>query len=79
MIQVHNLNEVISDNLKRVRTESNLTQEQLAERLDMGVDNYRGYWERGKKNIDIQDIILLAASLKKNPVQMFEELTKGVF
>ena len=78
MIQVHALNETVTKNLKALREARNLTQEQLATKLDMGVDGYRK-WEAGYKQIDLENTILLAVALEMRPTDVFNGLCRGLF
>ncbi len=50
---------VFSKNLKELRLEKKLTQKQLAQKLNVTEDSI-GYWERGKSEPSISQIIQLS-------------------
>jgi transcriptional regulator with XRE-family HTH domain len=66
-------NKVIAANVRKLRVERKLTQEQLAH--DAGIDlTYLGGIERGRRNPSVSVLGRLAASLGVHPVTLFQQL-----
>lgn len=62
---------VFAQNVRRIRIELNLSQEELAERA--GVHRtYVGMLERGEKNVTIYNIERIANALKVAPARLLE-------
>lgn len=59
--------------LKRLRTERELTQQKLAEILDMS-PNFIGMIERGERNTTVENVFNIARALEIKPQNLFEEL-----
>lgn len=59
--------------LKRLRTERELTQQKLAEILDMS-PNFIGMIERGERNTTVENVFNIARALDIKPQNLFEEL-----
>lgn len=63
--------QVFSENLKRIRLLSGISQEQLAERA--GLDRtYVSSVERGKRNISLNNIFKLAEALNVTPADLVQ-------
>ena len=67
-------NGVVAANVRRLRVERKLTQEQLAH--DAGVDlTYVGGIERGRRNPSVDVLGRLAQSLDVHPTELFKHMT----
>lgn len=65
-------NEIVAANVRRLRVERKLTQEQLAH--DAGIDlTYLGGIERGRRNPSVAVVGRLAAVLAIHPMTLFDE------
>lgn len=63
---------IVGTNVRRLRVERKLTQEQLAH--DAGIDlTYLGGIERGRRNPSVGVLGRLADALKAHPKDLFEE------
>ena len=65
--------QVIGQNIKRIRLLKNLTQEQLAEKLDKSI-NFISLIERGESGISISTIIDICNALQINSDELFNGL-----
>lgn len=59
--------------LKTLRLNSDLTQLELAEILDMS-PNFIGMIERGERNTTVENVFKIARALNIKPSNLFEEL-----
>jgi len=65
-------NKVVGANVRRLRVERKLTQEQLAHEAEIDL-TYLGGIERGRRNPSVAVLGRLAASLKVHPKYLLEE------
>ena len=67
-----NYKKILGSNIKKLRTEQNLSQEKLAELASLH-RTYIGSIERGERNISLENIVSIGQALKTEP----HELLKG--
>ena len=65
------LGKIVAGNLRRIRLEQSLTQEELADRVGIN-RNYVGMIERGENSPTIDMIEQLAEGLRIDPVSLLE-------
>lgn len=65
---------IIASNIKYLRENAHLTQENLAEKIDCSRE-FINRLENNKEKPSLQTLILLSASLKVHPSVFFNELT----
>jgi transcriptional regulator with XRE-family HTH domain len=65
-------NKIVGANVRRLRVERKLTQEQLAHDAEIDVTYLRGI-EAGRRNPSVGVACRLAAALKEHPRQLFQE------
>lgn len=66
MVKVTAVSKTIGQNLRKIRDEQGITQEQLA--LDAGLNRaYIGYIERGERNPSTNTLVKIAKALKVSP------------
>jgi transcriptional regulator with XRE-family HTH domain len=63
--------EILGKNLRRIRTEAGLSQEELAYRAGLH-RTYVSSVERGERNISIENIFALAKALKVAPADLVD-------
>lgn len=64
---------IVGANVRRIRVERGLTQEQLAH--DAGIDlTYLGGIERGRRNPSVEVLGRIAKALRSHPRNLFDEL-----
>lgn len=61
-----NPKEIIGHNVRRIRTEAGLSQEELADRAELH-RTYISSIERGERNVSIENIFAIARALKVPP------------
>lgn len=64
--------EVFKYNVKKIRIEKNMTQEQLAEKSNLSA-NYIGEIERENRKVSIDTIEKIAAGLEVNPSELLKK------
>lgn len=64
-----NLNEIIGANLRKLRKERGLSQEDLAEICGLH-RNYIGAVERGERNITLNTLSQIASAVSVSPIQL---------
>lgn len=64
-------NKIVGANVRRLRIERKLTQEQLAHEADIDVTYLRGI-EAGRRNPSVDVVVGLARSLSVHPRELFE-------
>ena len=62
---------ILGENIRILRTEKGLTQEQLAEIANMH-RTYIGAIERGDRNVSLKNIVAIAEALGVKPNTLFE-------
>jgi transcriptional regulator with XRE-family HTH domain len=62
----------LGQTIRRLRRQSDLTQEELAERAGLSA-NYVGQIERGEKNPGALALFALARGLKVDPAELFSD------
>lgn len=62
---------ILGANIRTLRNNLNLTQEQLAEKCDLH-RTYIGAVERGDRNVSLQNIAKIAAALNTTPSKLLE-------
>ncbi len=67
-----NWNKVVGDNVRRLRIERKLTQEQLAHDVEIDL-TYLGGIERGRRNPTVAVLGRLASALSVNPTALFDK------
>lgn len=65
-------NAIVAANVRRLRVERGLTQEQLAHDAEIDL-TYLGGIERGKRNPSVQVLGRIAASLNCDPCRLFSK------
>lgn len=67
-------NKIVAENVRRLRVEKNLTQEQLA--YDAEIDlTYLSGIERGQRNPSVNVLVRIAKALEANPIDFFITMT----
>ena len=66
------LNQILGKNIKYFRYKQNITQEKLAELLEVSA-NYIGRLERGQHNPSLNKIEKISTALKIKPYELFME------
>lgn len=66
-----NPKEIFAKNLKRIRSESGLSQEELAHRAGLH-RTYISSIERGERNVSLENIFALAEALKVSPADLVD-------
>ena len=64
---------LVGRNVRRIRREQRLTQEQLADRCDHS-QQYVSDLERGKQNATLKSIAALAAALEVSHLELFRDV-----
>ena len=67
------IRKLFSKNLKQLRTKKNLTQEELAEKLDISVRYIQQLEGRNCPNVKLETIADLAKALSGKPIEFFRE------
>lgn len=67
------LRRIVAQNLKRIRQEKGLSQEELADRADIN-RNYIGMIERSENAASVDMLEKLAEALEVKPVEFFQEI-----
>lgn len=67
-------NAIVAANVRKLRVERKLTQEQLAHDAEIDL-TYLGGIERGRRNPSVDVLGRLAKALGRHPRQFFDELT----
>ncbi|WP_380785651.1 helix-turn-helix domain-containing protein [Sphingomonas sp. R86521] len=67
-----NWNEIVAANVRRLRGERKLTQEQLAHDVEIDL-TYLGGIERGRRNPSVAVVGRLAAALAVHPSALFDD------
>jgi transcriptional regulator with XRE-family HTH domain len=65
-------NKIVGANVRRLRVERELTQEQLAHDAEIDVTYLRGI-EAGRRNPSVSVVVRLAASLNARPQHLFDD------
>lgn len=69
----HTQLQVFGKNIRRIRRDLGLSQEELAERCGIH-RTYIGGVERGERNVAFLNILRIARALQVSPCQLFEEM-----
>lgn len=67
---------IVGTNLTRIRKSCGLSQEELAERAGLHRTYVSGI-ERGKRNVSVENLFVLAKALRVAPAELLEEPKKG--
>lgn len=65
-------NEIVAANVRRLRVQRKLTQEQLAHDAEIDL-TYLGGIERGRRNPSVSVLGRLAAALRTHPARLFDQ------
>lgn len=69
-------NKIVGSNVRRLRVERRLTQEQLAHDAEIDVTYLRGI-EAGRRNPSVNILAHLASSLEVRPKSLFDDCASG--
>ncbi len=69
-----NPQEIFGHNVRRIRTDRNLSQEALAEKAGLH-RTYVGSIERGERNISLNNIVTIAQALNTSIDELFRGIT----
>ena len=67
---------ILAFNLKRLRTSTGISQEELADRADLH-RTYISSIERAQRNVSIENIFLIATALGTTPAELLKPIPKG--
>lgn len=68
----------VGQKIKKIREEKKITQEQLAERLNMSQQSYSNL-ERGETSINLHKLIEIAEQLDTQPENLIQQAAKNIF
>jgi transcriptional regulator with XRE-family HTH domain len=69
---------LVGQRIKKIREEKKITQEQLAERLNMSQQSYSSL-ERGETSINLRKLIEIAEQLDTPPENLIQQEAKNIF
>lgn len=65
---------ILGDNLRRIRHEAGISQEELADRANLH-RTYISSIERGERNVSVENIFAIAQALDVPPAELLEDIS----